>query len=70
MTYFNYHAKAKKLIAEGHCTHAEVVDSHNGISPALLLHFDNHLSMPIRQEKWEAYFDLLAKQNIPIVEGK
>lgn len=38
MGYFNYHAKAKGLIADGHCTGFEIVDNWNNISPALLLY--------------------------------
>ena len=39
--YFNYHAKAMRLIREGHCTHFELVDRWNQIAPALVLYFDN-----------------------------
>ncbi len=59
MSYFSYHAKAKKLIREGHCIKAELKEKHNAISPALVLYFDNHPPMPIRQHKWKEYFDLL-----------
>lgn len=37
MSYFNYHAKAKNLIAEGHLVDYEIVDNWNGIKPALVL---------------------------------
>ena len=67
MAYFNYHAKAQNLIKSGHCTHAEIVNSHNAISPALVLYFDNHKPMPIREEKWMIYFELL---NIYHIESK
>lgn len=49
MGYFNYHAKAKSLIADGHLTYFEIVDNWNGISPALVLYFDNNRPMPIRE---------------------
>lgn len=64
MTYFNYHAKVKKLIVEGHCKGARLVEEYHGISPALVLHFDNHPPMPIRQHKWKEYFGLLKINNI------
>lgn len=61
MPYFNYHAKAKKLISEGHMTHWEIVDNWNGISPALVLYFDNNKPMPIREYRWAEYFVLLER---------
>lgn len=59
MSYFNYHAKAKKLIAEGHLIHFEIVDRYNQIAPALVLYFDNNRPMPIREYRWAEYFDIL-----------
>lgn len=59
MVYFNYHGKAKKLINEGHLTHFEIVDRWNAIAPALVLYFDNHIPMPIREEKWSEYLPLI-----------
>lgn len=58
MSYFNYHAKAKKLISEGHLINYEIVDSWNKISPALVLYFDNNRPMPIREYMWDEYFKL------------
>ena len=66
MTYFNYHAQAKKLIREGHLIKAEIKKIHNNISPALILYFDNHIPMPIRYYRWNEYFLLLAENNIEI----
>lgn len=57
--YFNYHAKAKRLINEGHLTRYEILESYNGISPALVLYFDNCLPMPIRVYRWDEYFSLI-----------
>lgn len=53
--YYNYHAQARKLIAEGHLTKMEIVKKWNSISPALVLYFDNHKPMPIRQYRWDEY---------------
>lgn len=55
--YYNYHAKAKQLIAEGHLVKHEIVESWNAISPALVLYFDNHRPMPIRQYRWDEYIN-------------
>lgn len=60
MAYFNYHAKAKKLIAENHLVDYEIVDSWNHISPALVLYFDNNKPMPIREYRWDDYFKILS----------
>ncbi|CAM4339342.1 thermostable hemolysin delta-VPH [Erysipelothrix inopinata] len=59
MAYFNYHARAKELIATGHLTHFEIVDDWNGIKPALVLYFDNYRPMPIREYRWPEYFEIL-----------
>ncbi len=61
MSYFNYHATAKKLIAEGKLIGYRFVESYRSISPALLLYFDDekHPVMPVRQERWEEYDDLI-----------
>ena len=59
MSYFNYHAKAKKLIKEGHLIDFKIVDNHNNIKPALVLYFDNHIPIPIREYRFEEYFDIL-----------
>lgn len=55
MSYYNYHAKAKQLIADGHLVNMEIVDQWNTIAPALVLYFDNHRPMPIRQYRWDEY---------------
>ena len=59
MGYFNYHAKAKALINDGHLVSFEIVENWNGIMPALVLHFDNTRSMPIRDYRWDEYWPLL-----------
>ena len=38
--YFNYHAKAMRLIREGHCTHFELVERWNQIAPVSYTHLD------------------------------
>ena len=55
MGYYNYHAQAKKLISEGHLIKMEIVLKWNSISPALVLFFDNHRPMPIREYRWSEY---------------
>lgn len=69
MGYYNYHGIATKLIAGGHCKSAEFVQKHNKISPALVLHFDNHKPMPIRKERFEQYLALLNFFDVPIVNN-
>lgn len=64
MTYFNYHAKVKNLITRGHCTGARILEEYHGICPALLLFFDNHPPMPIREYKWQEYFLILKSHGI------
>lgn len=57
MNYYNYHAKAKQLIADGHLINMEIVERWNAIAPALVLYFDNHRPMPIRQYRWDEYLN-------------
>ena len=61
MSYFNYHYVAKKLIREGKLKRWYITKNHNGISPALVLEFDDvrHPLMPIRQHRWHEYFEIL-----------
>lgn len=61
--YFNYHAKAKKLIKQGDLSYYTIVENYNGIKPALILYFKNHKPMPIRQNHFEEYLKLLENEN-------
>ncbi|MCX8618165.1 hypothetical protein J3U42_07155 [Gilliamella sp. B2923] len=63
MSYFNYHAKAKKLINEGFLVRYEFVDNWNGIKPALVLYFENAKPMPIREYRWNEYLPLIYKDD-------
>lgn len=60
--YYNYHAKAKKLIAEGHLVNYEIVPRWKAIVPAMVLYFDNHKPMPIRKYRWDEYWEILDKE--------
>lgn len=66
MPYFNYHAKIKNLIKNGHCNRAFIVQKYKDISPALVLCFDNHKPLPIRNYHFEEYFMILEKHKIKI----
>ena len=57
--YFNYHAKAKRLIAQGQATKYEFVENWNGIKPALVIFFKTTPPIPIRTHKWGEYIPLL-----------
>ena len=65
MAYFNYHATAKRLIREGKLISWEIVGEYNGISPAMVLFFDDnqHPVMPIREARFYEYFPLLYRNN-------
>ena len=70
MTYYNYHGIARKLIINGHCTHAEFKQKHNSISPALVLYFDNHKPMPIREKLFYKYIALLEFYKVSILNSQ
>lgn len=57
--YYNYHALAKGLIAQGHLVKWEFLAEYNAIKPCLLLHFDNHKPMPLREYRWNDYLPLI-----------
>lgn len=66
---YSYHNMAKKLIKTGHLVSAEVFDHWNNIAPALVLFFDNHRPMPIRQYNqntgqcnWDMYWSLINQE--------
>lgn len=57
--YFNYHAKAKRLIKELNLIDYQIVEEYNKIKPCLILLFKNHPPMPIREHKFNEYLDLI-----------
>jgi len=61
ISYFNYHATAKRLIREGKLIGYYYTERHGHIAPALVLLFDDpyHPKMPIREYRWEEYLPLL-----------
>ena len=61
MSYYNYHATAKKLISDGKLKYFYFTDKYNGIAPALVLVFADlkHPIMPIREHRWAEYLQLL-----------
>jgi len=61
--YFNYHAKAKRLINEGKLISYEFREQYNKISPVLLLFFEGGLVMPIREHRFLEYLALIEKNS-------
>ena len=61
MSYFNYHATAKRLIKEGKLKDFYFCSKYNSISPALVLIFDDprHPIMPIREHKFNEYISII-----------
>lgn len=70
MSYFNYHATAKRLILQGKLIRYYITDRYRSISPALVLIFDDqkHPIMPIREHRWEEYLPLLKKSELSFDE--
>lgn len=67
MTYYNYHAIAKRLIETNHLLSASIFENYRHISPALVLYFDNHRPVPIRSYMWSDYIPLIKSKNIEIL---
>lgn len=66
MTYYNYHAIAKRLIESGHTIAASIFKNYHHICPALVIYFDNHRPIPIREYMWSDYLDLLKNKGVKI----
>lgn len=67
--YYNYHAVAKRLIENGHTIGASFFNRYHHISPALVIYFDNHKPIPIREYMWDNYIPLLEQKNVKILKN-
>ena len=67
MPYYNYHAIAKRLINENHLIAVTVFSEYKNIRPALVLYFDNHRPIPIRDYMWGEYLDKIRDKKIEII---
>ena len=61
MAYFNFHANTKKMILIGKLIKFYFVDNYNGISPALILEFNDPKRpiVPIREHRFSEYLDFI-----------
>lgn len=66
MSYFNYHAKIRKLIKQGDCIAASLVYKYHKISPAMIFYFKSNPPMPVRDYRWQEYFPLIKQYSIPV----
>ena len=67
MSYYNYHAIAKNLLKSGHCFSVSVFNNYHNIKPALVLYFDNHKPIPIREYMWSDYLPIINELNLKII---
>ncbi|HJD05992.1 MAG TPA: thermostable hemolysin delta-VPH [Candidatus Onthoplasma faecipullorum] len=67
MPYYNYHAIAKRLINDNHLIAVTVFPEYKNIRPALVLYFDNHRPIPIRDYMWDEYLDKIRDKKIEII---
>ena len=66
MSYYNYHAMAKRLLKNNNCIAATIFKKYHHISPALVLYFENHKPIPIREYMWNDYIEILKELQINI----
>lgn len=66
MSYYNYHAIAKRLINNGNCFAVTIFKTYHHISPAMVLYFNNHRPIPIREYMWDEYLPLIKAQSLKI----
>ena len=57
--YFNYHGIIKKKIKAGLLIRYEYLDSFHNIKPALVLYFKDGSVYPIREYRWQEYYEFL-----------
>lgn len=67
MPYYNYHAIAKKLIENNHLIAVSIFPEYKNIRPAMVLYFDNHRPIPIREYMWDDYLDKIHNKKIEII---
>lgn len=67
MPYYNYHAIAKKLIENNHLIAVSIFPEYKNIRPAMVLYFDNHRPIPIREYMWYDYLDKIHNKKIEII---
>ena len=60
MSYFNYHAKVKRLIIEGKLKCYYFDKEYKNIGFVLVLCFDDQ-KFPIREKRFEEYFEIIGK---------
>lgn len=65
--YYNFHAMAKRLIAQHNTIGATIFEAYHNIRPALVIYFKNHAPIPIRQYMWHEYLPLLRGESIKIL---
>ncbi len=69
MSYFNYHSNVKKKINQSTTVQMILVNSYNNISPCLVIVIDSG-NYPIREHRWQEYFELASKINIKIKDKR
>ena len=57
---------AKKLLNSGNCFGVTIFKNYHSIKPALVLYFENHKPIPIRDYRWNEYLPILQSLNIEI----
>lgn len=58
--YYNYHMQIKKRLKQGKLKKFELVEKWKDISPALVLYFDDNKKMPVREEYFNEYLELIS----------
>ena len=59
--YYNYHGILQKKIRSGELKSYRIVDNYHGISPALLLIFQDGTIRPVREYCFHFYLELIEK---------
>lgn len=69
MSYFNYHSSVKRKIENSGEVQMIIVNNYKDISPCLVVITDSG-NYPIREYRWQEYFDLADRLKIIIKDKR
>lgn len=69
MGYYNYHGMIKRRLRSGESCSVEIKNVYNGISPAMLIIFNDRV-YPIREYRFEEYFAIFQELGINVMDKR
>lgn len=69
MPYYNYHSTIKSKLKSSKCPQMYIINNYKYISPCLMVVTDDKC-YPIREYRWEEYFELGANLGIKVEDKR